>query len=93
MEKETTKPTHRKHHPLHDYKERCMYHVTLVCSDRDMVLGKIVGDSPENARCELSPLGAKVSECIKAIEYYGKKKGRKLRILAKAVMNVIKSFG
>lgn len=86
MEKQTTKPTHRKHHPLHDYRERCVYHVTLVCSERDMVLGKIVGENIEHARCELTPLGAKVSECINAIGYYGKKKGRKLRILAKSVM-------
>lgn len=36
------KPTHRKHHPLHDYRERCIYHITLVVSDRCQVLGRMV---------------------------------------------------
>ncbi len=37
-----SKPTHRKHHPLHDYRERCIYHITLVVSDRCQVLGRMV---------------------------------------------------
>lgn len=32
------KPTHRKHLACHDYRERCVYHITLVCSDREPVL-------------------------------------------------------
>ena len=36
------KPTHRKHLPLHDYRERCIYHITLVVSDRCKVFGRIV---------------------------------------------------
>lgn len=39
---ELAKPTHRKHHALHDYRERCIYHITLVVSDRCKVLGRIV---------------------------------------------------
>ncbi len=80
------KPTHRKHSKWHDYRERCIYHVTLVCSDRCQVLGRIVGDGVENARCELTPLGAEVSQCISSIEYFARKKGRKVRVLGKAVM-------
>ena len=37
-----SKPTHRKHLPLHDYRERCIYHITLVVSDRCKVFGRIV---------------------------------------------------
>jgi len=36
------KPTHRKHNPYHDYRERCIYHITLVVSDRCKVLGRMV---------------------------------------------------
>ena len=38
----SSKPTHRKHLPLHDYRERCIYHITLVVSDRCKVFGRIV---------------------------------------------------
>ena len=79
-------PVHRKHLASHDYKERCIYHVTLVCSDRAQVLGRIVGDTIEEARCELTPLGVAVSHCIDGISYYGRRHGRDLQILAKVVM-------
>ena len=38
----SSKPTHRKHLPLHIYRERCIYHITLVVSDRCKVFGRIV---------------------------------------------------
>ena len=38
----SSKPTHRKHLPLHDYRERCIYHITLVVSDRCKVFGRII---------------------------------------------------
>ena len=38
----SSKPTHRKHLPLHDYRKRCIYHITLVVSDRCKVFGRIV---------------------------------------------------
>lgn len=60
-----TKPTHRRHLPYHDYKERCIYHITLVCSDRVQVLGQIVGENAQTARCALTPLGAEVATAIK----------------------------
>jgi len=34
-------PTHRKHNDFHDYKSRCIYHITLVVSDRCKVLGRM----------------------------------------------------
>jgi len=83
---EAHKPTHRKHNPYHDYKERCIYHITLVCSDRDAVLGRIVGDRWETAHCNLSPLGYEVNRAIDRIPLYCKEKGRQVRILAKTVM-------
>lgn len=36
------KPTHRKHNPYHDYSSRCIYHITLVVSDRCKVFGHMV---------------------------------------------------
>lgn len=38
-------PTHRKHHWLHDYKSRCIYHITLVVSDHVPLFGRMVGES------------------------------------------------
>lgn len=35
-------PTHRRHNPMHDYKESCIYHITLVVSNRCQVFGRIV---------------------------------------------------
>lgn len=86
MEKQTTKPTHRKHHPLHDYRERCVYHVTLVCSERVPLLGRIEGNTIEEARMELSPLGYAVSEELQAIPERCRKKGLNVQLLAKTVM-------
>lgn len=79
-------PTHRKHHPLHDYRKACIYHITLVCSDRAQVLAKIVGNTIEEARCELTPLGVAISHQIVGIEVHGAQRGRNLQIIAKAVM-------
>lgn len=80
------KPTHRRHNPYHDYRQPCIYHITLVCSERAQVLGRIVGNTLAEARCELTPLGVEVSRCISSIEVYGAKHGRKLQLIAKAVM-------
>lgn len=48
-----SKPTHRKHHPLHDYRERCIYHITLVVSDRCQVLGRMVDCGGDNERSKV----------------------------------------
>lgn len=61
------KPTHRKHLAYHDYRERCIYHITLVCSERKKLLGRVVGDSVDEARCELTPLGVEVAKAIQGI--------------------------
>lgn len=84
--KKHRKPTHRKHSPFHDYRSRCIYHVTLLCSDRQQVLGVIVGNTQGEARCEHTPLGVTVSQCIEAIPKYAAEHGRKVRIMAKTVM-------
>ena len=80
------KPTHRKHLPYHDYKERCIYHITLVCSDRAQVLGRIVGESVNNARCELTPLGAEVAMAIKNLPVMVARYGENVQVLAAVCM-------
>lgn len=49
QEKEGRKPTHRQHLSLHDYRERCIYHITLVVSDRIPLLGTMAGDTVDEA--------------------------------------------
>lgn len=80
------KPTHRKHHRLHDYKSRCIYHITLVVSDRVPLLGRMVGDTVDEAKVEHTELGFAISEEIQALPSQCAKKGRKVKILAKVVM-------
>lgn len=80
------KPTHRKHLPYHDYRERCVYHITLVCSDREQVLGRIVGETCAEARCELSPLGLDVARAIQEIPLHESAKGNDVQILAAVCM-------
>ncbi len=55
-----TKPTHRKHHRLHDYRSRCIYHITMVVSDRVQLLGRMVGDTMAEARVALTPPGPEI---------------------------------
>ena len=80
------KPTHRKHLACHDYRERCVYHITLVCSDREPVLGRIVGETVAEARCELSPLGLEVARAIQEIPLHERTKGNDVQILAAVCM-------
>ena len=80
------KPTHRKHHRLHDYKSRCIYHITLVVSDRVPLFGRMVGDTVDEARVEHTELGFAISEEIQALPSQCAKKGRQVKILAKVVM-------
>lgn len=80
------KPTHRKHLPYHDYRGRCVYHITLVCSGREQVLGRIVGDISAEARCELSPLGLDVARAIQEIPAHEREKGNDVQILAAVCM-------
>lgn len=80
------KPTHRKHLPYHDYRERCVYHITLVCSGREQVLGRIVGETSAEARCELSPLGLDVARAIQEIPLHESAKGNDVQILAAVCM-------
>ena len=74
------------HHPLHDYREACIYHVTVVCSGRAQILGRIAGTCASDARCVLSPLGFDISREIQAIPAHCATKGRHVQILAKVVM-------
>ncbi len=80
------KPTHRKHLPYHDYRGRCVYHITLMCSDREQVLGRIVGETSAEARCELSPLGLDVARAIQEIPLHESAKGNDVQILAAVCM-------
>lgn len=86
MHAEEHKPTHRQHHPLHDYRERCIYHITLVCSNRAQVLGQIKGQDPGSAACHLTPLGMAISREIQLLPDRCAAKGRKVQVLAKVVM-------
>lgn len=81
-----SKPTHRKHNPWHDYHEACIYHITLVCSDRVPVLGKIVGESVEKAHVVFTPLGKEVAHAIQDIPYKEFHKGNDVQILAAVTM-------
>lgn len=80
------KPTHRKHHQLHDYKSRCIYHITLVVSDRVPLLGRMVGETVDEARVEHTELGFAISEEIQALPSRCAEKGWQVKILAKVVM-------
>lgn len=80
------KPTHRKHLAYHDYRERCIYHITLVCSERKKLLGRVVGDSVEEARCELTPLGVEVAKAIQGIPGCAAGRGDDVQVLAAVCM-------
>lgn len=80
------KPTHRKHHRLHDYKSRCIYHITLVVSDRVPLFGRMVGDTVDEARVEFSPLGLEVANAIQMIPMMEARKGNDVQILGAATM-------
>lgn len=80
------KPTHRKHLAYHDYRERCIYHITLVCSERKKLLGRVVGDSVDEARCELTPLGVEVAKAIQGIPGCAAVRGDNVQVLAAACM-------
>ena len=80
------KPTHRKHHPLHDYRSRCIYHITLVVSDRVPLLGRMVGETVEEARVEFSPLGQEIAHAIQAIPMMEARRGNDVQILGAATM-------
>lgn len=80
------KPTHRKHLAYHDYRERCIYHITLVCSERKKLLGRVVGDSVDEARCELTPLGVEVAKAIQGIPGCAAGRGDDVQVLAAVCM-------
>ena len=80
------KPTHRKHLAYHDYRERCIYHITLVCSERKKLLGRVVGDSVDEARCELTPLGVEVAKAIQGIPGCAAVRGDDVQVLAAVCM-------
>lgn len=86
QEKEGRKPTHRQHLSLHDYRERCIYHITLVVSDRIPLFGTMAGDTVDEARVELSPLGRMVRQAIQDIPVHEWKKGKDVQILAAVTM-------
>ena len=58
----------------------------MVVSDRVQLLGRMVGDTMEEARVELTELGFAISEEIQALPRRCAMRGRKVRILAKVVM-------
>lgn len=80
------KPTHRKHHRLHDYKSRCIYHITLVVSDRVPLFGRMVGESVDEARVEFTPLGQEIANAIQMIPMMEARKGNDVQILGAATM-------
>ena len=86
MSKPKRKPTHRKRHKLHDYKSRCIYHITLVVSDRVPLFGRIVGDTVDEARVEFSPLGQEIANAIQMIPMMEARKGNDVQILGAATL-------
>ncbi|MCQ2397013.1 MAG: hypothetical protein MJ106_04890 [Lentisphaeria bacterium] len=54
-----------------DYSNKADYLITIVLEERSSpILGRLVGDSPETATIELSPLGMKIQEHIFRISEY-----------------------
>ena len=80
------KPTHRKHHRLYDYKSRCIYHITLVMSDRVPLFGRMVGETVDEARVEFTPLGQEIANAIQMIPMMEARKGNDVQILGAATM-------
>lgn len=80
------KPTHRAHLSLHDYRERCIYHITLVVSDRLPLLGRVTGNSNTVASIALTPLGRFVRQAIQDIPTHERRKGNDVQILAAVTM-------
>lgn len=80
------KPTHRKHHRQHDYKSRCIYHITLVVSDRVPLFGRMVGETVDEARVEFTPLGLEIAHAIQMIPMMEARKGNNVQILGAATI-------
>lgn len=80
------KPTHRRHNPWHDYKSRCIYHITLVVSDRVPLFGKMVGETVDEARVEFTPLGLEIANAIQMIPLMEARRGNDVQILGAVTM-------
>ena len=67
--------------PTHDYRSRCIYMITMATARRKPLLSRLVGNE-DDARTELTPLGAQVAAAIENIpQFYPQ-----IRILSKVVM-------
>lgn len=66
-----TKHSMKRRSLWHDYHRKGTYMLTLVVADRKPLLGKIVGNCPENVHVELSALGKAIEEVeIKKISQF-----------------------
>jgi len=89
----SNRPTHRHINLAHDHASRCIYHITMVVSDRLPLLGWLEarGGKDTPARHEVhvqhSDLGKRVSKCIADIPQYAQKKGWDVQILQQRVMD------
>ena len=73
------RPLPRQHRrcPKVDYHGRRIYMVTLCTEGRHPLLGELIGDSPETAAVEPSPLGLRVVQCWKNIPLIQKQLAQK----------------
>ena len=78
-------PSYRPHNPGHDYYDKGVYLITLVTRGREPLFGRL-NDDIKKPGLVLSEIGRAVMEEWEKIPSFEEKKGRKVRVLASAVM-------
>ena len=67
MEKTPVNHNRLRRMEAHDYTSACIYLITVTTVERKRVLGSLVGDSPDRAAIEPTPLGRHVAEAFRMI--------------------------
>lgn len=69
-----------------DYKGRAVYHITLAVEGRFPLFGELVGETPAEARVELTEMGRYVRDTLRGLPAFYAPKGIRIRVLAVQVM-------
>lgn len=64
------KPSMKRRCSLNDYLDVGIYMITIAIEGRKPLLGRLAGDTPEEAHVELSPFGERTKACWMAIPQY-----------------------
>lgn len=64
------KPSMKRRCSLNDYCDRGIYMITMAIEGRRPLLGRLAGDTPEEAHVKLSAFGERVKACWMAIPQY-----------------------